>query len=136
VARPYICRLIILMRLTLPSNAPELWGRVMPAVTAARSRRRVRANAASAGRVSAGFHRGDPGRETVAVELDQEAGEVADVGGQSVRSGLRGQDAFQRGVVVGVEPVGPGHDPPAGLADGRRNWLESGAGRPSRKRCR
>ncbi len=39
-ARPYICLLIILMRLTWPSTGPELWGRVRPAVTASRSRSR------------------------------------------------------------------------------------------------
>jgi hypothetical protein len=40
LARPYICRLIILMRLTLPSTAPELWAVVSPAMTASQSRLR------------------------------------------------------------------------------------------------
>src|SRR5262249_21590410 len=35
LARPYIWRLIILIRLTLPSTAPELCGRVRPLSTAA-----------------------------------------------------------------------------------------------------
>ena len=34
VARPYICRLIILVRLTLPSTTPELHGMVRPLSTA------------------------------------------------------------------------------------------------------
>jgi hypothetical protein len=34
LARPYICLLIILMRLTCPSTAPELWVRVRPLRTA------------------------------------------------------------------------------------------------------
>ena len=33
-ARPYICRLIILVRLTLPSTTPELHGMVSPLSTA------------------------------------------------------------------------------------------------------
>jgi hypothetical protein len=34
LARPYICLLIILMRLTVPSTVPELWKRVSPLQTA------------------------------------------------------------------------------------------------------
>ncbi len=34
LARPYICLLIILMRLTVPSTVPELWERVSPLRTA------------------------------------------------------------------------------------------------------
>jgi hypothetical protein len=37
---PYICHLIVLIRLTEPSTAPELWDRVRPLRTAASSRRR------------------------------------------------------------------------------------------------
>jgi hypothetical protein len=48
-ARPYICRFSILTRLTWPSTAPELQGRVSPAVTAARSRCRPFANECSGG---------------------------------------------------------------------------------------
>ena len=39
LARPYICRLSILMRLTWPSTAPELQGRLSPLVTASWSAR-------------------------------------------------------------------------------------------------
>ena len=39
LARPYICLLIILMRLTCPSTRPEFQGSVRPAVTASWSRR-------------------------------------------------------------------------------------------------
>jgi hypothetical protein len=39
LARPYICRLIILILLTLPSTGPELHGMFNPATTASRSRR-------------------------------------------------------------------------------------------------
>lgn len=39
-ARPYIWRLIILIRLTWPSTIPEFQGRVRPAMTASRSRSR------------------------------------------------------------------------------------------------
>jgi hypothetical protein len=38
------CRLSILIRLTVPSTGSELWGRVRPAVTAARSVRRPATN--------------------------------------------------------------------------------------------
>jgi hypothetical protein len=47
-ARPYICLLIILTRLTLPSTAPELLGRVRPFVTAAQSLRSPAAKLRSA----------------------------------------------------------------------------------------
>ena len=39
-ARPYIAALSCLMRLTVPSTAPELYSRVRPATTASRSRRK------------------------------------------------------------------------------------------------
>src|SRR5258706_663207 len=39
LARPYICRLSILMRLTVPSTAPELQAWVSPATTASKSLR-------------------------------------------------------------------------------------------------
>jgi hypothetical protein len=48
-ARPYICRLIIFMRLTPPSTAPELWARVKPLRTAASSRRRPLTNRCRSG---------------------------------------------------------------------------------------
>lgn len=35
LARPNICRFSILILLTVPSTAPELWDKVSPAVTAA-----------------------------------------------------------------------------------------------------
>jgi hypothetical protein len=41
-ARPYVCRLIILTRLTLPSTGPELKGRLKPADTAANAWETVR----------------------------------------------------------------------------------------------
>ena len=52
-ARPYICRLIILMRLTVPSTGPELSCRVRPLSTAVRPRCRPAAKECRCGRSSA-----------------------------------------------------------------------------------
>ncbi len=49
-ARPNSCILRALILLTVPSTAPELYGRVSPAVTASRSRRSPRVNERNAGR--------------------------------------------------------------------------------------
>ena len=53
LARPYVCRLIILSRLTLPSTTPEFQGMVRPLRTAAWSRLRPRAKECRSGWSSA-----------------------------------------------------------------------------------
>jgi AAA domain len=48
-------------------------------------------------------------------------GEAGDVAGEACQVGAAVQDRFQGGAVVAVEPVGTGHQPPAGLTHGRRD---------------
>src|ERR1700733_382831 len=98
-ARPYICRLSILMRLTWPSTEPELHRRLRPLVTASWSARRPVTKERSAG------------SPVAAAALVHKGGEGADAGGDRGELGRGGEDGVQAGLVGVGEIGGAGHDP-------------------------
>ena len=127
LARPYICRLIILMRLTCPSTAPELWARVRPVADGVV----VGFNAADEG-VQFGLvvdlDRRDPRVEVLAVAFGEHLGEGCDVDGEPIQIGTGLPNVLQgRGFAV-VEGVGVAQDEVGDLAaprwpgDRRAQW--------------
>jgi hypothetical protein len=76
-----------LSRLTLPSVAPELWGRLSPAVTAARSWRIPAAKVCSSG-WSSGVHLLEPaGQVLFSGALGHHLGEAGHMLGEAVQLG-------------------------------------------------
>jgi hypothetical protein len=83
LARPYICRLIILMRLTWPSTGPVVAQResIGDRVVVAANTHRERAQLGSV----VGLHRGQPVVEPVAAQAGDHDREPADVLGEPIQ---------------------------------------------------
>ena len=116
MARPYICRLSILMRLTWPSTGPEFHGWVRPAVTAARSCSMPVTKEFRPGRPMArawASHRGEP----FAAAAGQHDGEAADGAVQGVQFGAAAQDGGQLRPGLLIEAVRVLGEPGDGVAD-------------------
>jgi len=110
LARPYIWRLIILIRLTLPSTAPELWGRVRPLSTAAWFLSEPGGEGAQVGLVI-DLGGGDPGVEAVAVAAGEDLGELGDVACEGIQVGAAGPHVFELDLLVFVQGGGVAQDP-------------------------
>ena len=124
-ARPYMAVLSCLMRLTVPSTAPELWSRVSPATTASRSRRSPAVNDRSVGR--SGVDGADPLDERVLVagQVLDHPGEPGDVPDGGVQLGAAVPDRVQPRPVGRVEVAREDGDPAGDLPHRRRRraWV-------------
>ena len=116
LARPYICRLIILVLVLTPSVRPLWCGSVSAAVAAWMSRSRPRVNEWTWGRPAARI--GDPLPELAVVARvgGQEGGEGADEAGQGGHLRAGGLDVGECLGLAGREAVWPGEQDPGGLA--------------------
>src|ERR1039458_7992117 len=116
LARPYICRLIILILVTLPSTAAELQGRVSPLVTACWSRRMPLAKERSSGWSSASTAAG------------HHLGEATHVAGQDVQLRAAVLHASQLCLLVVIKGGWAAEQPAGDLAGGRdhRAWGRRG----------
>lgn len=121
-ARPNIWRLSILIRLAWPSTAPELQGKVSPAMTASQSRSMPAARVMKAGEVVAADGV-EPLRKTVALALGEHFGEGPDVAGEGFEFRAVGQDFLQSEVFGVGEGLWPAENPPG---DSARCWRLGG----------
>ena len=119
-ARPYIAVLSCLMRLTVPSTAPELYCRVSPATTASRSRRSPAVNDRSCGR-SASTAPGE--RVLVAGQVLDHPGEPGDVPDGGVQLGAAVPDRLQPRRIVRLEVARETGDPASDLPHRRRRRM-------------
>jgi hypothetical protein len=115
-ARPYICRLIVLMRLTFPSTPPELRVMVSPLTTAAWSFLRPVVKERRAGRLSALTLSIQSSRRSPCRPVRVLANSVP-WPARASRWGPASAGVVGLCLVVRIEMVGVGHDPAGQAAD-------------------
>ena len=107
LARPYICLLIALTRLTLPSVGPELWRRVSPAVTAGQVLADPGGEGVQFGLV-VGFDALEPGGQLLfSGAFGHHLGEAGHMPGEAVELGAVAAQAGEQLLLAGVEVFGP-----------------------------